>query len=165
MFRQFGGQLMRGVRRAITYLGAALIGAAVGGYVSWVAFESRAHAAEFAQTAAFSVYVETQRCRATSEAYEQALRDFIVHLQTARAAPQRIFSPDIYDFDLALAHARLASLASKRGSQSETTAHLNEAATHCASLRWHDCSPENMLAAVSRVEKEIPCASDTGTGV
>ena|SRR5688572_22928575 len=144
---------MRTLARMGLYLLVFAAGGGLGTYIGYRIAETKAFAADMAQVAHYSAYLDAQRTQGSDAAYEEALRGYIKLLDLRSKGSSPIFSDKVYAVDSALTYARLSFLASRRGAKEEAGAYLMKASDFCPRLGWKDCSGAIITEVAARLDK------------
>src|ERR1700694_4531389 len=97
--------------------------------------------------------MEMQLSERTDAAREEAIRTFLALTEKRRERRVPIFSESMLAIDSALANARLAALAEKRGALQEARDYRTRAASYCPQMGWQECSPEKIADFANRLDK------------
>lgn len=145
---------MKTVGRVLSYVVVLAVGFGGGTYVGYAASQARASAYQMAEIAHYSAFVSAQMSEGTDEAGEEALRVFLAVIENRKGNWSPIFPERVYAIDSALTNARLSALAQRRGARDEARRYLDAALSFCPQTGWRDCTAENMMAVVQRLDKD-----------
>ncbi len=144
---------MKTALRIALYLLALIVGGGTGYYFGFRLGQESTGVFEMAETAYYAAYIEMQMSEGTDAAREEAIHTFLALNEKRRKQPSQLFPKSLLAKDSALAYARLAALAKKRGATQEAEQHLNRAASFCPQTGWQECSAEKIMSMVQRIDK------------
>lgn len=145
---------MNVVVRIASYLLVLTIGLAGGYYLWFGSKEGQTMAFDVIESSYYSAYMDMQMSEGTDVAREEAIRTFLALTERRRERRAPMFSKDILAIDSALAYARLAALAQKRGATQEAKQYLANAASYCPQIGWQECSVEKITHFATRLDKQ-----------
>ncbi|MHB8914365.1 MAG: hypothetical protein ACYC4K_00980 [Thiobacillus sp.] len=102
----------------------------------------------------YSTRMEMRFSEGTDASREEAIRTFLVLNEKLKTRPSEFFTEKILATDSALAYARLAAQAQKRGGTQEAQQYLNHAVSFCSHIGWQNCSAEKNTHMVQRLDKQ-----------
>lgn len=111
-------------------------------------------ALDIAETDYLLVHMERQFSEGTDATREEAVHSFLALNERRKARPNEFFTEKVLATDSALAYARLAALAQKRGATQEAQQYLNHAESFCPQIGWKDCSAEKIAFMVQRLDEQ-----------
>jgi predicted ATPase len=97
--------------------------------------------------------MDMQMSEGTDAAREEAIHTFLALNEKRKQQPSELFPESLLAKDSALAYARLAALAKKRGATQEAEQYLNRAASLCPQTGWQECSAEKIVSMVHRLDR------------
>jgi len=127
---------MKPAIRVITYVLILAIGLVAGLYFGSRFSQARSVAFDMAE---FSYY--------------SAIRGFLALNKKRKEHPSLWLTEKVLATDFALAYARLAALAQKRGATQEAQQYLNRAVSFCPQIGWKECSAEKLNNVVHRLDR------------
>ena len=145
---------MKTLLRIASYLLVLAVGLGAGFYLGSRINQASALAFDMAETGYFVAHMETQFSEGTDATREEAIHAFLALNEKRKARPNELFTEKILAADSALAYARLAALAQKRGATQEAQQYLNRAESFCPQIGWQDCSAEKITYMVQRLDKQ-----------
>ena len=116
--------------------------------------QASAFAFDMAEVEYYSTHMEMQFSEGTDATREEAIHTFLALNEKRKTRPSEFFTEKILATDSALAYARLAALAQKRGATQEAQQYLNRAASFCPKIGWQECSAEKITYVVQRLDKQ-----------
>jgi len=143
---------MKSLLRIASYLLVLLAGLGVGFYLGPRIDQTLA--LEMAETDYLFAHMETQFSEGTDATREEAIHSLLALNERRKARPTELFTEKVLAADSALAYARLAALAQKRGATQEAQQYLNHAESFCPQIGWQDCSAEKITFMVQRLDKQ-----------
>ena len=155
----FSVSRMRLALRIGVVLGALLLGAFLGSYLTWR--HTRPTIALFDATFALQdqQYVATERSHGTSAEYEQALRNYSAYLHGHKCRDVPLMPDQYCVLELARTYARLSALAADHGDPPGAERYMASATALCPRTGWQNCSGELIAAHVARLDANTPWAS------
>jgi hypothetical protein len=144
---------MKLVLRIASYLLVLTIGLGAGYYIGYGSKFGPAFAFDILESSYYSAYVDMQMSEGTDAAKEEAIRTFLALTEKRRERPMPQIAPSVLALDSALAYARLAALAERRGATQEAEEHLARAKSYCPQIGWRECSIEKITYFASRLDK------------
>jgi len=142
--------------RTVTALGIAagtlIAGGMLGFGVSHTLCDAKLTSYELASIDNMSTYLMIQRFKGTPQAYEAALRAYLLALDARERAGPGLFSQYI-DADRAMTYARLAILAADRNDLSADARYRSQAEALCPRIGWKVCSAEEIVRMVRRLDE------------
>jgi hypothetical protein len=145
---------MKTLVRISSYLLVLVIGLGTGYYFGTEINRARSLAFDMVEVEYFGAYIGMQMSEGTDASREEALHAFLALNEKRRVRPSEFFTERILATDSALAYARLAALAQKRGATQEAQQYLNRAASFCPQIGWQECSAEKITYMVQRLDKQ-----------
>ena len=142
---------MRPLFRVASYASVLVIGLGAGYYLGYSSQYGPAFASDMLETAYYSAYLDVQASEGTPAAQEESVRTFLALIQKRRDHRTPLYSDRMLAIDSALANARLAALAEKRGASEEAKQFLAQAVSNCPLMGWKDCSAEKIVEFANRV--------------
>ncbi|MEW6119718.1 MAG: hypothetical protein AB1593_06490 [Pseudomonadota bacterium] len=144
---------MRTALRIVSYMLALIVGGAIGLYFGFRLGQDSIAVFDMAETAYYAAFMETQMSDGTDAAREEAIHTFLALNEKRMKQPSKLFLESPLAKDSALAYARLAALAKKRGATQEAERYPNHAASFCTQTGWQECSPEKIMSMVQRLDR------------
>ena len=144
---------MKPAIRVITYVLILAIGLVAGFYFGSRFSQARSVAFDMAEFGYYSAYMEMQMSEGTDATREEAIRGFLALNEKRKEHPSLWLTEKVLATDFALAYARLAALAQKRGATQEAQQYLNRAVSFCPQIGWKECSAEKLNNVVHRLDR------------
>lgn len=129
------------------------IGVGTGFYFGYSLSQARSVAVDMVEVGYYSAHMETQMSEGTDATREEAIRSFIALNEKRKEHPSIWLTEKILATDSALAYARLAALAQKRGSTQEAQQYMTRAVSFCPQIGWEECSAEKINYVVHRLDR------------
>ncbi|MCB1809825.1 MAG: hypothetical protein KDJ99_33065 [Candidatus Competibacteraceae bacterium] len=153
---------MKIATRITSYVLVLVVGLAIGFYYGSRFGQAHAFAFDMAEISYYSAHMDMQMSEGTDATREEAIHAFLALVEKRSEQSNAFFTKKIIATDSALANARLAALAKKRGAVQEAQQYLNRAVSFCPQMGWKDCSAEKISHMVNQLDKEdIFKAQDT----
>ena len=130
------------------------VGFAIGLYYGSRYGEAPSFPFDMVETAYYGAFMEMQMAEGTDATREEAIRGFLALNEKRRQHPNEIFTEKVLSLDAALANARLAALALKRGAAQEAQQYLSHAEQFCPQIGWKECSADKFSQMVQRLDKQ-----------
>jgi hypothetical protein len=144
---------MRKVTAVALAIGAFIAGGLLGYFVSRQLFLLSLAPYQMANIDHMSTYVMIQRFQGTPQAYETALRDFLVALDAQDRNGSGLISQNITAVDRAMTYARLGLVAEERNDASSAARYRSQAEALCPQMGWKSCSSDEITRAVRLVDE------------
>lgn len=144
---------MKTLLRIGSYLLALVIGLGAGSYFGYRLDQASAFAFDMAETGYYAAHMEMLLSEGSEATREEAIHTFLALNEKRKARPGAFFTEKMLATDSALAYARLAALAQKRGATQQAQQHLDRAASFCPQIGWQECSAEKIAHMVQRLDK------------
>ena len=145
---------MKTVLRIVSYLLVLALGLGAGVYFGSHINQASALVFDMAEVGYYATHMETQFSEGTDAAREEVIHTFLALNEKRKSRPNEIFTKKILAVDSALAYARLAALAQKRGAAQEAQQYLQRAESFCPQIGWQVCSAEQIMYMVHRLDKQ-----------
>jgi len=145
---------MKTVLRITSYVLVLAIGLGAGFYFASRLSRASAFAFDMAEVGYFAAHMDMQFSEGTDAAREEVIHTFLALNEKQKARPSEFFTERMLATDSALAYARLAALAQKRGATQEAQQYLARAASFCPQIGWQECSAEKITYMVQRLDKQ-----------
>ena len=126
---------------------------AAGIYVGYRVGGAQLFAEEAVLMGRYAVMLELARIEGTDSAYENALNDYLVFLESRQGDWTPMFSEQVHAMESALTYARLSMLAEKRGEPIEVSKLRKLAESHCPETGVRDCSAERISTLAQRLDQ------------
>jgi hypothetical protein len=143
---------MRKVTATALAIGAFIAGGLLGYVFSRQLFRISLAPYQMANIDHMATYVMIQRFQGTPQAYETALRDFLVALDAQDRAGPGLFSQNLTVVDRAMTYARLALIAAERNDPSSAAKYRSQAEALCPQIGWKSCSADEITRVVRLVD-------------
>ena len=143
---------MRTITASGIAVGTLIAGGVLGFGVSHMLCDAKLTSYELASVDNMSTFVMIQRFKGTPQAYEAALRAYLVVLDARERAGPGLFSQYI-EVDRAMVYARLAILAADRSDLSAAAQYRSRAEALCPHIGWKVCSAEEIVRMVRRLDE------------
>ena len=144
---------MKTLLRIASYLLTLAVGLGAGAYFGFRLDQASAFALDMAETGYYATHMDMLVSEGTDATREEAIHTFLALNEKRKARPGAFFAEKMLATDSALAYARLAALAQKRGATHEAQQHLDRAASFCPQMGWQECSAEKIAHMVQRLDK------------
>lgn len=145
---------MKIMLRIASYLLVLIIGLGTGYYFNGEVNRSRSFAFDMVEVGYLAAYMDVQMSEGTDATREEALHTFLSMNERRKNRSSEFFTERMLATDSALAYARLAVLAKKRGANEEFQQYLSRAESFCPEIGWQDCSAERITSVVQRLDKQ-----------
>jgi len=143
---------MRKVTATALAIGAFIAGGLLGYVFSRQLFRISLAPYQMANIDHMAMYVMIQRFQGTPQAYETALRDFLVALDAQDRTGPGLFSQNLTVVDRAMTYARLALIAAERNDPSSAAKYRSQAEALCPQIGWKSCSADEITRVVRLVD-------------
>ncbi|NOS87050.1 MAG: hypothetical protein HOP34_00670 [Methylococcaceae bacterium] len=140
--------------RIASYLLALAVGLGAGFHFGSRTSQASTFAFDMAEVEYYSSHMVMQLSEGTDATREEAIHTFLALNEKRKNRPSKFFTEKILATDSALAYARLAALAQKRGATKEADQYLSRAASFCPQIGWQECSAEKITYMVQRLDKQ-----------
>lgn len=145
---------MKTLLRIASYILVLAVGLGVGFYYGTRINEASALAFDMAETGYYATHMQTQFSEGTDASREEILHAFLALNEKRKQRPNELSTEKILATDSALAYARLAALAQKRGTTQEAQQYLKRAESFCPQIGWQECSADKITYMVQRLDKQ-----------
>lgn len=144
---------MKPAIRIISYVLILALGLGTGFYFGSRYSQSISHAFDMAHVGYYMSHMEMQMSEGTDASREEAIHNFLAQNEKRKEQPSIWLTEKILATDSALAYARLAALAQKRGSTQEAQKYMTTAVSFCPQIGWEECSAEKINYVVHRLDR------------
>jgi arginine utilization protein RocB len=145
---------MKTLLRIASYLFVLAIGLGAGFYLGFRLDQASALAFDMAETGYYAAHMDMQFDEGTDATREEAIHTFLALNEKRKTRPSELFTQKMLATDSALAYARLAAFARKRGAIQEAQQYLNRAASFCPQIGWQECSAQKIVYMVQRLDQK-----------
>ena len=147
---------MRIFTAAAVAMGALALGGVAGFLLAQQYSRYTRMALDSADVARMSTYLMVEQSQGSPQAYETALRDYLVSLDRRDRAGPGFFSRQVAAGDRVLTYMRLSLLAAQRNESDAAALYQSKAELWCRQTGWKSCSPDKLTWLVGRLDQQNP---------